>query len=213
MLALALFDYVNDAYEPNSYQQQQQQQQLISFRRGTVLDVLQTNNGWSYGKVVQKPIDENTSSDSNSLSLGWFPTSYVSLYESQLSAASPPAVSKTSTIGSLTVSTAVSPDQTETSEDDEGFYGTPMGGYIEPEEETLNDNSTTRNSTDEDREILPPGVATVPIPTRRQLRVITIPKNLVSNIATTTSKVTNRLHRRPKHSNSTTRPSVYVSPS
>jgi hypothetical protein len=110
--------------------------------------------------------------------------------------------------------TVADPERTETSEDDDGFYGTPMGGYIEPEEEVV--NNTVRHATNDDRDIetLPPGVATVPVPTRRQLRVITIPKNVVSNIATTTSKVTKRLYRRQNNSSSiTTSPAVYVSPS
>ena len=213
MLALALYDYINDVHESNSYEHQQQPQQLVSFRRGTVLDVLQSNGGWSYGRVVQKPFDEDLSVNSNTISAGWFPTSYVSSYESPTPTALPVGSSVNKVSGNLNVSTVSVLDHTETSEDNEGFFGTPMGGYIEPEEEAL---STPRHDTDDDRdvEILPPGVATVPVPDRRQFRVITIPKNLVTNIATTTSKVTNRLHfRRQNHSSSTTTPAVYVSPS
>ena len=211
MLALALYDYINDEYDQNSYQQQQQQQ-LISFQRGAVLDVLQSNGDWSYGRIVQKPLNENPFTNSNNGSNGWFPTSYVSYYDSPSSTTLPNGnnVNKESSSNSYTVA---DPERTETSEDDDGFYGTPMGGYIEPEEEEV--NNTVRNTTNDDRdtETLPPGVETVPVPSRRQLRVITIPKNVVSNIATTTSKVTNRLYRRQnKSSSTTTSPAVYVSP-
>jgi hypothetical protein len=207
MFALALYDYVNESHENH-------QQLLLSFRRGTILDVMQSNEGWSYGRVVQKPVDEVTSTNSNGYSTGWFPTTYISLYESPLL---PTSISIDNTVNkpiSSNFSTAIAPDTTATSEDDKGFYGTPMGGYIDPEGEISN-NNTARSSGNDDRddEILPPGVAIVPVPTRRQLRVITIPKNLVSNIATTTSKLTNRLHQRQNHSSSTTRPAVFVSPS
>ena len=211
MLALALYDYMNDPNESNLHQHQPQ---LISFRRGTILDVFQSNGGWSYGRVVQRLIDEDASTNLNALSTGWFPSNYVSLYESPSSATSLPLDNTVIKLSNSNDSTIIASDQTERSEDDDGFCSTPMGGYIEPDE--VNDpNNTTRNTaTNEDRyiEILPPGVATVPVPTRRQLRVVTMPKNLVNNIATTTSKITNRLHRRQNHPSTTTSPAVYISP-
>ena len=208
MLALALYDYIINTDEQNLYQQQ-----LISFQRGAVLDVLQSNGGWSYGRIVQKPLNENPFTSSNSGSSGWFPTSYLSYYDSPLSTTQSygNTVNKES---NSNFNIVADPERTDKSEDDEGFYGTPMGGYIEPEEEK--DNNAVRHATNDDRdtETLPPGVATVPVPSRRQLRVITMPKNLVSNIATTTSKVTNRLYRRQNNTSSTTTsPVVYVSPS
>ncbi len=213
MLALALYDYINDTHETHSYQQWQQQQQLISFQRGTVLDVLQSNGGWSYGRIVQKPINENPFTSSKNDSIGWFPTSYVSYHDGPSTTAFSSVDSVSKVANSEPKASAVVPEHTETSEDDDGFYGTPMGGYIEPQDEA---DDTQRSTTNDDRdvEVLPPGVASVPVPHRRQLRVITMPKNIVNNIATTTVKVTNRLHRRENRSSTTiTSPAVYVSPS
>ena len=218
MLALALYDYINDAHEAHSSPQPQQQQQLISFQRGTVLDVLQSNGGWSYGRIVQKPINENPFTSSSNDSIGWFPTSYVSRFDGPSTTAFSSVDSVSKVTNSEPKANAVVPDHTETSQDDDdGFYGTPMGGYIDPQDEADDSNNNTqRSNTNDDRdgEVLPPGVSSVPVPHRRQLRVVTIPKNIVNNIATTTGKVTNRLHRRQNRSSTTTTsPAVYVSPS
>lgn len=219
------------------------QNQLLAFRRGSYIRIhSNTNNGWSYGSIITDdkpashkyndlkfgwfptsyvvPVSTPTQIPSTIQRVQWNDNySYIedqrqdiernpNILQQQSQAQQPEL---TESILGVTVSSSI-PTEYE-NDNDEGFFGTPMGGYIEPHEEDASNDDQQRQESNDDT--LPKGVVTIMVPDRRNR--FNRPKNLISSIANTTTKTTSHVvqlvrHKKNPSTVSYTKPSVHVSP-
>jgi hypothetical protein len=200
--------------------------QLLSFSRGTLLQIMSSNNGWSYGSILRRPEDPPLSNDTASIT-GWFPSSYVTNY---VTSSSPPSITNENDIWNRTLdqslqhssvfpSTSAAPVNVPRPppvvyDDDDGFNAIPMG-YDEPQSYEEQRNPLPYRPEEEPAdEPLPEGVQVVPVPGRRHLHsyiplaggrklMQSLHQNAVQPIVTKCSR---------KKKDAPLRPSVFISP-